>query len=145
MTTKTTYTMIALLAVTVVSFSITPAFAYSMRDAVEFDDYTLGSGFTSGAGSDCDNKVTVTPKNGNTEIEFKWNGHNSCDGSFGHSGDISHPFNKVRGTIWVDGQSFSIPTESGINDYFGQKTFDVSTTSNSEIDVDFKWYYQNTS
>jgi hypothetical protein len=144
MTNKTTYAMVALVAVTVVSFGITPAFAYSMRDAVEFDDNTLGaSGFTSSEGSDCGNKVTVTPKDGNTKIEFKWNGRNSCDGSVGHSGDQSHPFNKVRGTISVDGTSFSIPTESGINDYFGQKTFTVTTTSSSEIDVDFKWYYRN--
>ena len=135
--------MVAIVAVTVMSFGITPAFAYSIRDAVEFDDYTLGTGFTSDTGSNCDNEVTITPQNGNTEVKFKWNGHNTCDGSIGHSGDQSHPFNKVRGTMWVDGTSFSIPTESGINDYFGEKVFTVTTTSSSEIDVDFKWYYRN--
>jgi hypothetical protein len=141
MTNKTTYAMVALLAVTVMSFSITPAFAYSIRDAVEVDDYTLGPGFTTGAGSDCDNKVTVTPINGNTQIRFNWNGHSTCYDNFGHSGPTSHDFSKVRGHITVDGDRFDIPTESGINDYFGQKTFTVSTTSNSEIDIDFKWYY----
>jgi hypothetical protein len=145
MTNKTTYAMVALLAVTVMSFSITPAFAYSVRDAVDFDDHALGAGFTSGEGSECDNKVTVTPKNGNTEVEFKWNGHNSCNDGTGHSGSPSHPFNKIRGSITIDGTRHNIDTQIGVNDYFGQETFTQTVTSNSEIDVDFKWYYSNTS
>ena len=137
--------MVALLAVTVMSFGLTPVFAYSINDAVDFDSKTLGSGFTSGEGFDCSNEVTVTPKDSNTKIEFKWNGHNSCNETTGHSSSTSHPFNKVRGSITVDGKSFDIPEEIGVNDYFGQKTFTVTTTSSSEIDVDFKWYYRNTS
>lgn len=143
MTTKTTYAMLAIAATTVMSFGITPAFAYSINDAVDFSGYTLGTGFTSGTGSDCDNKVTVTPILSNTKVKFSWNGHSTCDESVGHSGSQSHDFNKVRGTLWVDGTSFAIPTQSGNWDYFGEKTFTVTTTSNSVIDVDFKWYYLN--
>jgi len=140
MTTKTTYAMAALVAVTVMSFSITPAFAYSVRDYVEFDDWALGSGINTTEGSDCDNRVRVTPQNGNTEVIFSWHGHNTCLDNAGHSGNQSHDFNKVRGSITIDGQRHNIDTQYGV---FGQEDIVQTVTANSEIDVDFKWYYQN--
>ena len=135
--------MFAVAAVTVMSFGVTPAFAYSINNEVDFDNWSIGSGTSEKTYSNdrCDNEVVVIANTDANTVQFNWNGHSTCRDSFGHTSDASHSFDKVRGSITIDGTTYQTGTQRGSFDYFGQMTINQDISSGDQISVDIHWYY----
>ena len=135
--------MFAIIAVTVMSLGLTPAFAWSINNEVDFDNWSISSGtdFKSYTDTRCDNEVTVSTNTSTNTIVFNWNGHSTCTEAHSPPTHSFHDFNKVRGDITIDGTTYDIE-EIGVFDYFGQETYYQNISAGDEISVDLHWYYR---
>ena len=138
--------MFAIAAFAIGGLTVSSAYAYSIISEAE-DDWTIPSGtdFTVvDDNGECNNDVTVITNTSANTIQVIWDGNVSCDASIGHTGSPAHNWNKVKADIYIDGTHYNIDIDTGYA-YNGNETYNQSISGGESFDIDFRWYYSNTS